>query len=48
MLDARDRFRDRSVPKPREVFDFVYRNMPAELKEQQREYFERLDRKGIE
>ncbi len=48
VLEARDRFRERSIPKPREVFDFVYRNMPAELKEQQREYFQRLDRKGIE
>jgi hypothetical protein len=36
------------VPNPREVFDFVYAELTPELKEQQREYFEKLKRKGVE
>ena len=48
VVDARDRFRDRAVAKPREIFDFMYAQMPPELKKQQAEYFERLERKEIE
>jgi pyruvate dehydrogenase E1 component alpha subunit len=48
VLKAREEFRKRAVPKPREVFDFVYESLTPELKEQQREYFEKLKRKGIE
>jgi pyruvate dehydrogenase E1 component alpha subunit len=45
---ARDRFREQAKANPREVFDFVSADMPAELREQQREYFEKLDRHGVE
>lgn len=48
VLDAREKFRARAKPKPREVFDFMYEKMPPELKEQQEEYFRKLDRKGVE
>jgi TPP-dependent pyruvate/acetoin dehydrogenase alpha subunit len=47
VLAARESFRKKAVPKPREVFDFVYENLTPELKEQQREYFEKLKRKGV-
>jgi hypothetical protein len=30
------------------VFDFVYEDMPEELREQQAEYLEKLKRKGVE
>jgi pyruvate dehydrogenase E1 component alpha subunit len=48
VLAARESFRKRAVAKPREVFDFVYAELSPELKEQQRDYLERLKRKGIE
>ena len=47
VLAARESFRKKAVPKPREVFDFVYSELTPELKEQQAEYFEKLKRKGI-
>jgi len=48
VLDARENFRTRAKPNAREVFDFMYEQMPPELKEQQEEYFRKLDRKGVE
>ena len=48
VLAAREAFRRKAVPKPREVFDFVYAELTPELKEQQAEYFEKLKRKGVE
>lgn len=48
VLEAREVFRKRAVPKPREVFDFVYEKLTPELEAQQREYFEKLSRKGVE
>jgi pyruvate dehydrogenase E1 component alpha subunit len=47
VLDGRERFRAMAKANPREVFDFVYAEMPEELREQQAEYFEKLKRKGI-
>ncbi len=47
ILSAREQFRARATPDPREVFDFVYEKLTPELLEQQREYFAKLDRKGI-
>lgn len=48
VLAGREEFRKRAKAKPREVFDYMYENMPPELREQQAEYFHKLDRKGIE
>lgn len=48
ILEAREKFRARAKAKPREVFDYLYTEMPPELKEQQEEYFRKLDRKGVE
>lgn len=48
VIDAREKFRQRATPQPREVFDFVYEKLPPELEAQKREYFEKLDRKGVE
>jgi hypothetical protein len=48
VLEAREAFRARAKAKPREVFDFMYEQLPPELQEQQREYFAKLDRKGVE
>jgi pyruvate dehydrogenase E1 component alpha subunit len=45
---ARERFEAQARPKPREVFDFVYRRMPEELEQQKREYLAKLDRRGVE
>jgi pyruvate dehydrogenase E1 component alpha subunit len=47
VLDAREKFRAKAKSNPREVFDFVYEDMPEELREQQAEYFEKLKRKGV-
>ena len=47
VLDGRESFRKKAVAKPREVFDFVYDQLPPELQAQQRDYFERLTRKGV-
>jgi pyruvate dehydrogenase E1 component subunit alpha len=46
VLEGRERFRARAIPKPREVFDYVYANMPRELEAQKREYLARLDRRN--
>lgn len=48
VLDARENFRKRAKPNAREVFDFMYEQMPPELQEQQEAYFRKLDRKGVE
>jgi pyruvate dehydrogenase E1 component alpha subunit len=48
VLDAREKFRKRAVANPKEVFDFVYEDLPPELESQKREYLEKLKRKGIE
>jgi pyruvate dehydrogenase E1 component alpha subunit len=48
VLDARERFRQRARPNAREVFDYMYEQLPPWLKAQKREYFEKLDRKGAE
>ncbi len=48
VLTAREVFRKRAKAKPREVFDFMYEQLPPELQEQKREYFAKLDRKGVE
>ncbi|MHC5004200.1 MAG: pyruvate dehydrogenase (acetyl-transferring) E1 component subunit alpha [Planctomycetota bacterium] len=48
VLDARESFRRKAVADPREVFDFVYEDLPPELAEQKREYLEKLKRKGVD
>ncbi len=48
VLEAREVFRKRAKAKPREVFDFMYEQLPPELEEQKQEYLSRLDRKGVE
>jgi pyruvate dehydrogenase E1 component alpha subunit len=48
VLDAREVFRKRAVSKPKEIFDFVYEQLPPELEAQKREYLQKLKRKGIE
>jgi pyruvate dehydrogenase E1 component alpha subunit len=47
VLAGREKFRARAAARPREVFDFIYAHLPEELRAQQREYFQRLDRKGV-
>jgi TPP-dependent pyruvate/acetoin dehydrogenase alpha subunit len=48
VLDARESFRKRAVPNPKEVFDYVYAELPPELEAQKQEYLAKLRRKGIE
>lgn len=48
VLSARESFRKKAVANPREVFDFVYEKLTPELEEQQREYLEKLKRKGVQ
>lgn len=48
VLAARETFRKRAVPNPKEIFDFVYEKITPELREQQAEYFDKLKRKGID
>jgi pyruvate dehydrogenase E1 component alpha subunit len=48
VIAARESFRKRAVPNPREVFDFVYAELTPELQQQQAEYVEKLKRKGVE
>ena len=48
MLAARDRFRERARANAREVFDYMYETLPPWLEAQKREYFEKLDRKGVQ
>ena len=46
--DGREAFRKRAVPNPRETFDFVYQEMPAELEAQRREFLAKLDRRKVD
>jgi len=48
VLAAREMFRQRAVARPKEIFDFVYDQLPADLESQKAEYLERLKRKGVE
>jgi len=48
VLDARERFRKRAVANPKEVFDYMYAELPPELEAQKQEYLAKLKRKGIE
>ncbi len=48
VLDARERFRKRAVAKPREIFDYMFDQLPPSLQQQKAEYLARLDRKGVE
>lgn len=47
VMEARDRFRERAVAHPEELFDFVYESLPEELREQREEYLARLRAKGV-
>lgn len=47
VLAAREKFRAAAKPNPHEVFDFVYRELTPELREQQADYLARLERKGV-
>jgi pyruvate dehydrogenase E1 component alpha subunit len=44
---AREKFSARAIPKPREVFDFVYADPPEELLAQKQEYLAKLDRQNV-
>jgi pyruvate dehydrogenase E1 component alpha subunit len=48
VLNAREIFRQKAKAEPREVFDYVYESLPSDLQDQQRDYFQRLKRKGVE
>jgi pyruvate dehydrogenase E1 component alpha subunit len=48
VLDARERFRQRAVANPKEVFDYMYAKLPPELEAQKQEYLAKLKRKGVE
>lgn len=48
VLAAREEFRKRAVADPKEVFDYVYAELPADLQGQKDEYLKRLKRKGME
>lgn len=48
VLAGREAFRKRAQAKPREIFDYMFDELPAELRDQREEYFRKLDRKGIE
>lgn len=48
VLDARAKFREEAKADPREVFDYMYDEMPPELARQRDEYLAKLDRKGID
>lgn len=45
---ARERFDASAKPNPREVFDFVFEELPPELERQKQEYLRKLDRKNVE
>ncbi|HWB20969.1 MAG TPA: pyruvate dehydrogenase (acetyl-transferring) E1 component subunit alpha [Phycisphaerales bacterium] len=47
VLAAREVFRKNAVADPREIFDFVYADLPADLQNQKDEYLARLARKGV-
>jgi TPP-dependent pyruvate/acetoin dehydrogenase alpha subunit len=48
VLDGRERFRQRAKARPREIFDFMFDEIPPELARQREQYFRKLDRKGVE
>ena len=48
VLDARQRFRDSAVAKPREIFDHIYGELPPELEVQKQAYLKRLDDRGVD
>jgi len=45
---ARERFDARAKANPREVFDFMFEELPPELEQQKQEYLRKLDRKNVE
>jgi pyruvate dehydrogenase E1 component alpha subunit len=45
---GRDAFRKQCIPRPKEVFDFMYEELPPELESQRAEYLAKLNRQGIE
>ena len=48
VLAGRDKFRERAKANPREVFDYMYEELPPELERQREEYLKKLDRGGVE
>ncbi len=48
ILASREVFRERARANPREVFDYMFDELPAELLEQKEEYLRKLERKGLE
>jgi TPP-dependent pyruvate/acetoin dehydrogenase alpha subunit len=48
VLEGREKFRTRVKANPREIFDYMFDEMPPELRRQQEEYFAKLTRKGVE
>lgn len=44
---ARERFAARSIPRPHEVFDYTYGELPPDLADQRTEYLARLKRLGV-
>ncbi len=48
VLAAREAFRAQAVAKPREIFDHLYAELPAESAAQQAAYLAKLDRMGVE
>jgi TPP-dependent pyruvate/acetoin dehydrogenase alpha subunit len=46
--DARESFRRKAVANPREVFDYMFEDLPPELQRQRDEYFAKLRRKGLD
>ncbi|MCH2149447.1 MAG: thiamine pyrophosphate-dependent dehydrogenase E1 component subunit alpha [Phycisphaerales bacterium] len=48
VLEARQRFRDTAIAKPREIFDHIYGQLPPELEAQKQAYLKRLDDRGVE
>jgi pyruvate dehydrogenase E1 component alpha subunit len=48
VLEARQRFRDTAVAKPREIFDHIYGELSPELEAQKQAYLKRLDDRGVE
>jgi pyruvate dehydrogenase E1 component alpha subunit len=48
VIEGREKFRARAKAAPREVFDFMFAELPPELEAQKREYLAKLDRMHIE
>jgi len=48
VIEGREAFRRRAKARPREIFDFMYEQLPPELQRQREEYLAKLDRKGVE